>query len=393
MEAAADGRADEAEELLDNGSTELVLRERGAAAVKAAFAAPRRAHFHTLSALDLARNALQALPAGDWAALLPALRVLDLSSNALSALPERLPATLEHLALQDNRFTAIPPAVFELGALVKLGVGGNRLTTVDGNFAGLRSLKMFYAGCNEIASVSDAFGAVGSTLEVLYLGSNRLVEFPPVIAASLTRVAVLTLSHNSLTSVPASVANLHRLSVLHLHQNKLRTLPVELLALRQLRQLSVRDNPLVDNFADECAVLVPTLRDLTARACYRRLQAEPAMAARLRETVPQDLWDYLSTAHACSSCNAVCFGQTRASQVEFLDLCGQYHIPFTRYLCSTACPEETSTSSPPRTDAVGRLVRLRRVLLDRYAPGTAPSVDQLRDEVLRAEQEIADWGA
>jgi Leucine-rich repeat (LRR) protein len=375
---------------------ELVLRECGADEVKRALGPDVLNNLRTLTSLDLSRNQLAALPpAVAWASALPQLRVLDLSHNALTDLPAALPPTLVHLALQHNQLATLPAAVFTLPALTKLAVGGNRLTQLSGPFHELRALRMLYAGCNAIASVDDSLAAVAGTLEVLYLGGNRLRAVPRVVAA-LQRVTVLHLSDNQLTSLPDTLGGLHELTVLHVHRNQLRTLPVELLALRRLRQLSVRDNPLVATFADACAVMVPSLRDLAARACHQQMATDPALADTWHRRLPRELWAYLQSAHACSSCNAVCFGQSRDSQIEFLDLCGQYHVPFSRYLCSTACArgggdDANEGAAAQSRDAVGCVVRLRRVLLNRYAPGSAPSLAELREEAIRADQEQAEW--
>ena len=368
-------------------TTELVLRGSAPGVAAAMLAA---APLATLEVLDLSDCHLEELPPIEWRTALPRLRSLDVSRNRLKTLPTDLPPSLMQLALQHNLLTTVPEGVFRLTALTKLLLGGNRLTTLEGQFAGLRALRMLYAGCNEITTLSEDLAGVAATLQVLYLGGNRLTQLPPVVA-SLTELVVVNLSHNGLESLSSDVAQLQKLTVLHLHKNRLQTLPVELLALRQLRQLSIRDNPLVATFADECAVIVPTLRDLAARAAHRQLCAQPQLAESWRWELPQDLWAYLQSAQSCSSCNGVCFGQSRRSHIEFLDLCGQYHVPFNRFLCSLTCHEERADAARPEADPIERVVRLRRVLLNRYAPGDPPSLEQLRQEVMEVERELADW--
>jgi len=345
-----------------------------------------------ITSLDISGTGLRALPDIDWATAMPRLRLLDASRNALAALPKALPATITHLALQDNVLTVLPPAVFDLPALVRLSVGGNRLIVLDGPFERLPALRMLYAGCNIIQFVGDGLAGAAATLEVLYLSGNRLTSLP-VVVTTLRRLAVLHISHNAIESLPPTVAQLQELHVLHLHSNRLSTLPVELLALLKLRQLSIRDNPLVSTFADEYAVMVPSLRDIASRLVHDHLQAHPEQSAGWQAIVPASVWTYLQSAQACSSCGGVCFGQHRIAQIDFVDLCGQYHVPLMRYLCSTTCPEAKPTAAPaPTADPLMHAARLRRVLLNHYSPDKVPPLEVLRQQLLDAEQEAADLG-
>ena len=100
------------------------------------------------------------------------------------------------------------------------------------------------------------------SLEVLFLGDNRLSALPDEIA-ELANLGSLTVSHNQLTSVPLAVCEMHNLVSLQLHNNRLETLPPALLQMVSLHEISLRNNPLVSRFVrehvDEVRLLESTL--------------------------------------------------------------------------------------------------------------------------------------
>ena len=76
------------------------------------------------------------------------------------------------------------------------------------------------------------------SLEVLYLGGNKLSELPAEVG-HLHCLNSLVLCDNRLESLPPSLINLQRLQSLSLHSNNLSTLPPEIVKLN-LEELSLR---------------------------------------------------------------------------------------------------------------------------------------------------------
>ena len=89
-----------------------------------------------------------------------------------------------------------------------------------------------------------------SRLEVLLLCGNNLSSLPDEIA-ELTSLTTLVLSHNRLKSLPLPVCEMHQLTSMYLHNNLLQTLPPALLQMSQLSAISLRNNPLVSRFVRE----------------------------------------------------------------------------------------------------------------------------------------------
>lgn len=185
--------------------------------------------------------------------------------------------------------------------------------------------------------------------------------------AKLDRLKSLYLNSNQITSLPTEMVHLNELVSLHLQYNHLVSLPVELLALKRLQSLSVRGNPLMTNFVEEFVPGVPSLKELAARVVHARGSVSP---------LPIELATYVQMAHVCVGCKKASFADTSFSHIEFLDVCGSYHVPFLQFLCSQRCV------ATPTIDPTIRLARLRKVLLDTYNPDNSASVEDVHRELL-----------
>jgi Leucine-rich repeat (LRR) protein len=111
---------------------------------------------------------------------------------------------LEKLDLGFNRLSSVPAELGGLGALEKLHLGMNQLTSVPEELGGLGALKEFYLHGNQLTSVPAELGGLGA-LEVLDLYDNKLTSVPAELGG-LGAMKVLTLSSN--TSVPAELKHL-----------------------------------------------------------------------------------------------------------------------------------------------------------------------------------------
>jgi hypothetical protein len=153
----------------------------------------------TLEVLDLAGNALSALPAD--MARLTRLRVIFCSGNRFERLPpslgdcpalsqigfrktglreipgESLPRGLRWLTVTDNALTTLPPALGERPALQKLMLSGNRLDALPESLAG------------------------AGQLELLRLSANAFTGLPPWVTR-LPRLAWLAYAGNRFDPMP-----------------------------------------------------------------------------------------------------------------------------------------------------------------------------------------------
>ena len=87
---------------------------------------------------------------------------------------------------------------------------------------------------NQFDSVPDDLEQYRETLEVLLLRKNRIAELDVSHLSRLNNLAVLELSMNNLSEMPADVARLGSLTQLFLNNNNFDQFPVSILALDKL---------------------------------------------------------------------------------------------------------------------------------------------------------------
>ena len=134
-------------------------------------------------------------------------------------------------------------------------------------------------------------GSTYFSLEVLYLGGNRLTEVPAELGY-LDRLQSLILCDNELHSLPPTLINLRKLRSLSLHNNQLSTLPTEIVSL-DLIELSLRNNPLVARFVQDLVIDPPSLLELAGRVVkIERLGYKSG-------DLPECLMKYLHSARRC----------------------------------------------------------------------------------------------
>ena len=217
-----------------------------------------------LSALDLTRNSLSAVP--DLTAQ-PNLARLSLATNKLTgAIPPHWGPKLTSLNLSDNELTdAIPTQLAELAGLSVLLLNGNNLTgSIPLNWG--HGLRIVNLGNNqltgmvppELGKIPDLIsvslyqnrlsGSIPSawamTLNTLHLSDNRLTGDIPPELGELNSLGVLSLAGNALTGViPPKWGD--TLWSLDLSDNDLTgSIPAGLGALSRLAHLSLRGNEL-----------------------------------------------------------------------------------------------------------------------------------------------------
>ncbi|KAK4301948.1 hypothetical protein Pmani_025938 [Petrolisthes manimaculis] len=297
------------------------------------------------------------------------LRSLDLSNNNLTHINDfllHLPM-LQTLYLQSNNLAddGLPKDLSVLSSLRELNLSGNKFSRVPPQLYEMVSLRYLYLGSNEITEVLPDIKAL-QNLQVLHLGGNRLETVPDELG-ELHQLGALILCDNQLRRLPRVISNLTRLRSLLLHKNNLCCLPVGIVKLRGLMELSLRDNPLVTRFVNSCAREImynpPSLLELAARVI--KLKKVPYTTLDL----PQTLNTYLRNGQRCV--NARCKGLYFTSCVEhikFVDFCGMYRVPLMHYLCSSRCSSKTpdyyrAQSSESESEEDEPLARMKRVLL------------------------------
>ena len=245
-----------------------------------------------LQKLDLSRNLLSSLP-GDALLNLP-LRLLDVSHNDMQALPDTLPQTLVVLKCGHNKnmwrlpddlgkcfnlaqleapacnIQKLPDSLGLCVSLVELDLSKNKLETIpDGTLSGLRSLQDVDISSNRLHAFPGGLAGAGDSLRILnlrenhivcvpnaierfavlnelYIGSNRLSgSLPDAIGHGCLALVTLDVSRNSLTGLPASLANLKKtLAAIDAAENDLQNVAPEIGTCVNLRSCNLNGNPL-----------------------------------------------------------------------------------------------------------------------------------------------------
>ena len=227
-----------------------------------------------ITTLDLRRQGLTSLSAGDFAGL-TGLEALYLSSNSFTSLSVGVfseltsledlwldqvslstltvgafsgLASLDYLRLDRNSLSSLAVGAFSgLGNLRRLDLSENRFSSLPvGAFSGLTSLEDLDLDRNSLSSLSKGvFSGLGS-LRSLELNENRLSVLPSGVFSELTSLGYLRLDRNKLSSLQAGAfSGLATLRNLRLDRNSLSSLPAGVFAgLAKLDDLSLAGNSL-----------------------------------------------------------------------------------------------------------------------------------------------------
>eukprot|EP00127_Corallochytrium_limacisporum_P005359 Clim_evm35s203 gene=Clim_evmTU35s203 len=265
----------------------------------------------TVESLDLSDLSIAQL--SDVFDRFPFLTEVNLCENDLTELPETfrdLRDRVTKVNLAGNNFTEVPDMLLEFENLEELHLGGNQITHLPVDIDRLQNLKVLYLGGNHLTHLPDSIGRMRS-LEVLNVSENRLTELPISLAEAESLVSLLV------------------------NDNELRMLPSNLLRLRSLENMSLRNNPLVREFINQ-GYEAASLFELAGRAVWSIAETEGRDIDSL--PVPVHLKKILHMARPCQNpeCAEICLRQS-VNQVDFVDFCGKFHVPFQRYLCSSKC--------------------------------------------------------
>ena len=155
-------------------------------------------------------------------------------------------AGITELNLGRKSITSLEAGDFAgLTSLETLFLSSNRLSTLPaGIFSGLTSLEELRLSDNYFSTLPAGIFSGLTSLETLYLGSNYFSTLPEGIFSGLTSLENLLLQYNELSTLPASIFNgLTSLKWVNLDDNEFSTLPAGIFnGLTSLEQLSLNGN-------------------------------------------------------------------------------------------------------------------------------------------------------
>lgn len=238
---------------------------------------------HQLVELDLSRNQLFGSD-HVFAVLEPlsSLRRLDLSDNFLNGgLSSRATAmaTLEELVLDNNAVTSLPDDAGNWRHMRRFSAARNALTALPASAGDWTDLVFLNLRGNKLSQLRIGDWA---KLQTLFLGSNDLAKLNDDVnkLASLTELDVRS---NSLTALPASLAECGRLTRVHAGNNKIAEVPPQILAaLVDLEELHLYKNKL-DKLPTELGCLTKCLRLSLSSTNIKTLPDTIASCASLNE--------------------------------------------------------------------------------------------------------------
>lgn len=153
------------------------------------------------------------------------------------------------VGLRDLKLSDIPADVFETGEIVRvLDCGNNQLSTVSpspfSKLLGLEKLRLSFNALTDDGVAWDELAAL-PRLAVLTLDHNRLTSLPATCLPGLgPHLLKLALDHNKLTSLPDSISCLTSLKALSVASNQLAELPSGLSQCTALEELDASSNPI-----------------------------------------------------------------------------------------------------------------------------------------------------
>lgn len=180
---------------------------------------------------------------------------------------------LKHLTVTNLK--ELPPAIGQLTNLRSLDISSSdKLTRIPDEIGQLKKLKFLTIRGTAIKSLPDSIGnltqllslSISSNLQLektpaaigrltklgsLYITFNRSgiakngkpLQLPEDLFQQLTKLNLVSLDCNSLTSLPKSLENCHSVKRLSLGFNRFREIPPAVFALKKLQHLSICDMP------------------------------------------------------------------------------------------------------------------------------------------------------
>ncbi|KAF9115323.1 hypothetical protein BGX27_008203 [Mortierella sp. AM989] len=271
-------RWDELFEMDPNSKGPLWLGNRGLGQIPHEFFDGLR----NLRELYLDHNDIKVVP--DSLLKLSKLDVLDLSCNSISSFHSAFKLkklkNLRRLNLDHNMLTDISP-IYKLKALRELRLNYNFVPYLAIAIHNMTKLKILAMESNSLTTLPETMGRLGNLCE-LRLSDNNLRVLPESIG-SIRTLQVLALRSNLLEKLPESWKDMENLSTLDLACNQLTSLPSDIVRLPKLTHLDLHDNQI-----QALPEKIGQLSNLVVlQLCNNQLRELPRDIGRLRDL--QDL--------------------------------------------------------------------------------------------------------
>ena len=244
----------------------------------------------SLQDLDLSRNSIRTLDSNAFAGL-SSLRTLNLSSNRLDMLGSALQplVSLQTLDLGHNFIDDLPSSTLQAQtSLSYLSLDGNHFRSLSGGiFQALQFLsELRVRGCGIFFISEDFFSSI-TRVSLLDLGDNRLSSFPSSTAFSeLQQLKRLYLDGNELLQLhPSQFADLSLLT-LSLARNRISGIPPRAFSGLTVEELDLSENKLLELKGESLQPVALHLATLNlANNPIRVLHPDTFSGLRLLETL------------------------------------------------------------------------------------------------------------
>ena len=218
------------------------------------------------------------------------LRIVILLMNELNDLPSELSVlfanSIELVCIQHNKFTKVPPIIFELKLIKHLNLHGNQISRFPHKMQVFVDLERLKFGQNKLYSLPDIFNNFKHLTEITF-NNNFLTRLPPSFT-ELKQLESIDLRDNSFTCIPAPLLKLEKLKVLYMDWNRIQRLaPLEdhegsgtFSLLRRLVSLRLSGNPVYEQLRPRLDKDGTTLLELvTNQATFSELHQIPISRA------------------------------------------------------------------------------------------------------------------
>ena len=178
------------------------------------------------------------------------LKKLNLNNNEIRSIPDFITSLikLEEIFLSGNteKVSNLPKDISKLINLRLLILNRNNLSLFPSDFAKLDNLQILRLDDNLFDHLGDDIFSLKS-LEYLYLKRNKISTIDSIQNPEVSKLKVLFLDDNKLTSVPNNISRLENLEILSLTNNNLSSLPKSLNNLKKLKILKIDSNKDLEN--------------------------------------------------------------------------------------------------------------------------------------------------
>ncbi|CAO3616012.1 unnamed protein product [Cunninghamella echinulata] len=216
---------------------------------------------------------------------------------------------LRIISLSHHNLSYISSNIGLINTLRKLDLSNNKLMSLPESIGYLQSLESLYLGHNQLNSLPETIGYLTQLVE-LDISHNHLTSITPCIRY-LKKLQYCILSSNQLKTVPVHFfLGLKRLAILDLSHNTISVLPAEITQLQQLKRLILEGCPILNDTMPPvtrmklpCYTLShspPSLKELCARQIIRNRDYHSSSS--FFHVLPSHLINYLQSSTPCSLC-------------------------------------------------------------------------------------------